>query len=157
MTEYRTSRRNFLATVGAAGTASMLASSAEAAATLGTAGKGALAIDGGTPVRKEMLHYRDYGPQFYDDVEKQELMDVLESKYPFRWWGENSKVLQFENGTALGMSHRWNGGQSLTSAPNGQHVGSARLERSGRPEWSRDSIPSGSSVRPLGETHCVVP
>ena len=37
-----------------------------------------------------------FGPQFYDDVEKKELMEVLESKYPFRWWGENSKVLQFE-------------------------------------------------------------
>ena len=28
-----------------------------------------------------------YGPQFYDDVEKRELLDVLESKSPFRWRG----------------------------------------------------------------------
>ena len=78
----------------------MLAGSAEAAATLAAAGKGTLAIDGGTPVRKEMLQYRNYGPQFYDDVEKKELLEVLESSAPFRWRGEDSKVLQFEQAYA---------------------------------------------------------
>ena len=63
-------------------------------------GQEKLAIDGGTPVRKTALHSRPYGPQFYDDVEKQELLEVLESKYPFRWWGGKSKVLQFEKAYA---------------------------------------------------------
>ncbi|MFV1966491.1 MAG: DegT/DnrJ/EryC1/StrS family aminotransferase [Pirellulaceae bacterium] len=93
-------RREFLATVGAVGAASMVAGSAKAA-TRRVAGRSEkLAMDGGTPVRKNQLHYRHYGPQFYDDVEKNELIDVLESKYPFRWWGKNSKVLQFEQAYA---------------------------------------------------------
>ncbi len=97
-------RREFLGTVGAAGAASILAGSAAGAI---DADPGKLAIDGGTPIRKQQLHYRPYGPQFYDDVEKQELIDVLDSKYPFRWWGKNSKVLQFEQAYAshIGVKH----------------------------------------------------
>jgi 8-amino-3,8-dideoxy-alpha-D-manno-octulosonate transaminase len=100
MNEYLSSRRDFLATVGVAGTASMLAGSAEAAESLAVADKGKLAIDGGAPVRKGTLHYRNYGPQFYDDVEKKELLEVLESGSPFRWEGKDSKVLQFEQAYA---------------------------------------------------------
>ncbi len=92
-------RRQFLATVGAAGAASMLAGSAETVASPAD-GKEKLAINGGTPVRKSQLHYRPYGPQFYDDAEKKELIDVLESKAPFRWRGPGSKVLQFEKAYA---------------------------------------------------------
>jgi len=90
------SRREFLATVGAAGAASIVAGSAGAAAD----DKAKLAIDGGTPIRKGQLSYRPYGPQFYDDVEKRELIEVLESKAPFRWRGADSKVLQFEQAYA---------------------------------------------------------
>ena len=93
------SRRQFLATIGAAGAASALTGSAETVASLAE-GKAKLAINGGTPVRKTQLRYRPYGPQFYDDVEKQELLDVLESKAPFRWRGTESKVLQFEKAYA---------------------------------------------------------
>ena len=54
-------------------------------------------MDGGEPVRPTPLSARPYGPQFYDDIEKQELLDVLESKVPFRWSrGPSSKVLAFE-------------------------------------------------------------
>ena len=56
-------------------------------------------------MRKTQLRYQHYGPQFYDEVEKRELLDVLESKYPFRWWGANSKVLQFERAYADHMAH----------------------------------------------------
>ena len=100
-------RREFLATVGAAGAASILAGSDATPASLAAEGQQKLAIDGGTPVRKTPLGSRPYGPQFYDDVEKQELIDVLESKYPFRWWGGNSKVLQFEKAYAahIGVKH----------------------------------------------------
>lgn len=94
-------RRQFLETVGALSAATLLAGAATAR------GAEKLAIDGGSPVRKAALHSRPYGPQFYDDVEKQELIDVLESRYPFRWWGGNSKVLQFEKAYAkhLGVKH----------------------------------------------------
>ena len=93
-------RRDFLATVGAAGAASIVAGSVEAVASPAVESPEKLAIDGGTPVRTSGLHYRPYGPQFYDDVEKQELIDVLESKAPFRWRGAQSKVLQFEQAYA---------------------------------------------------------
>ncbi len=93
-------RREFLATVGAAGAASILAGSDGTRKGLAAEGQQKLAIDGGTPVRKTPLSSRPYGPQFYDDVEKQELLDVLDSKYPFRWRGEKSKVLQFEKAYA---------------------------------------------------------
>ncbi len=101
MTKRVANRREFLGTVGAAGAVSVLAGTtmgAPSPATAAAAGK--LAIDGGEPIRTETLYSRPYGPQFYDEVEKQELIDVLDSKYPFRWWGENSKVLQFEQAYA---------------------------------------------------------
>jgi 8-amino-3,8-dideoxy-alpha-D-manno-octulosonate transaminase len=99
-------RREFLQTVGALGAASVFTGSSEARANFAE-GKEKLAIHGGSPVRKSALHSRPYGPQFYDDVEKQELLEVLESKFPFRWWGAKSKVLQFEKAYAayLGVKY----------------------------------------------------
>jgi 8-amino-3,8-dideoxy-alpha-D-manno-octulosonate transaminase len=107
MTKPTKNRREFLTTVGAAGAASMVAGSAGTVAGLAAEGKEKLAIDGGTPVRKTQLRYRPYGPQFYDDVEKQELIDVLQSKAPFRWRGGDSKALQFEKAYAahIGVKH----------------------------------------------------
>jgi 8-amino-3,8-dideoxy-alpha-D-manno-octulosonate transaminase len=95
-------RREFMATVGAA---SIVAGSA--GTTVGSDGKGKLAIDGGTPVRKAPLHYQPYGPQFYNETEKSEILDVLESRKPFRWWKSDSKVLQFEKAFAahIGVSY----------------------------------------------------
>jgi 8-amino-3,8-dideoxy-alpha-D-manno-octulosonate transaminase len=52
-----------------------------------------------------------YGPQFYDDKEKQELLDVLESGSPFRWYGPGKsvpgKVLAFEREFAARMASRY--------------------------------------------------
>ncbi len=100
-------RREFLATVGAAGGASILVGAGGTRASLPAEGTEKLAIEGGTPVRKTQLRSRPYGPQFYDDVEKQELIEVLESKAPFRWRGGDSKVLQFEKAYAahIGVKH----------------------------------------------------
>lgn len=90
-------RREFLATVGAA---SFIAGPAGAAVNIGTDSKEKLAIDGGTPVRKTPLQYQPYGPQYYNEVEKREILSVLESRKPFRWWKSNSKALEFEKAFA---------------------------------------------------------
>ncbi|MCU0961558.1 MAG: aminotransferase class I/II-fold pyridoxal phosphate-dependent enzyme [Pirellulaceae bacterium] len=100
-------RREFLSTLGVVGGTSMLMAVAGGIpdAVAGDAEK--LAIAGGTPVRESMLHAAPYGPQFYDDADKQALIEVLESRSPFRWWHDNSKVLQFEQAYAstLGVKH----------------------------------------------------
>jgi 8-amino-3,8-dideoxy-alpha-D-manno-octulosonate transaminase len=38
-------------------------------------------------VRATMLEPKLSGPQYYDEEEKRELVDVLENRSPFRWWG----------------------------------------------------------------------
>jgi len=100
MNEPTRNRRQFLETVGAVSAASIVAGTVGAGASLGAEGKEKLAIDGGTPVRKTPLRYQSYGPQFYDEVEKREILEVLESRRPFRWWKGESKALQFEQAYA---------------------------------------------------------
>lgn len=125
MSESMASRREFLATVGVAGAASLAAGSS--VATNGFAAeKEKLAIDGGTPVRKTPLRYQAYGPQFYDDVEKQELIEVLQSKQPFRWRGEGSKVLQFEQAYAKHLGVKYALG--VTSGTTALYTAMAALE-----------------------------
>ena len=119
-------RREFLATIGALGTASILTGSTGAGTSLAAEGEGKLALEGGTPVRKTALHYRPYGPQFYDDVEKQELIEVLDSKYPFRWWGGKSKVLQFEKDYAAHLGVKYALG--VTSGTTALYTAMAALE-----------------------------
>jgi dTDP-4-amino-4,6-dideoxygalactose transaminase len=96
MSQSRSSRREFLETLGAAGAASMLAGSAGAPASAAAPDAEKLALDGGPPVRKNRLGARNFGPQFYDEVEKRELLEVIDGKNPFRWSARPSKVLQFE-------------------------------------------------------------
>ncbi len=117
-------RRDFLAAVGALSAASLGASAAATAAE--GAGSEQLAIDGGAAVRSTPLRSRPYGPQFYDDVEKKELLEVLESKYPFRWWGGDSKVLQFERAYAahIGAKHAL----AVTSGTTALYTAMAALE-----------------------------
>lgn len=100
-------RREFITTVGAVSAASMLSTPNQTRPVMAADEVQKLAVDGGTPVRTNTLNYRPYGPQFYDEVEKQELIDVLDSKSPFRWRGPNSKVLQFEQAYAkhIGVKH----------------------------------------------------
>jgi 8-amino-3,8-dideoxy-alpha-D-manno-octulosonate transaminase len=56
------------------------------------------AIEGGTPVRATPLRAGYWGSQFYDEKERIQLLDVLDSQSPFRWYGPGkpAKVLQFE-------------------------------------------------------------
>jgi 8-amino-3,8-dideoxy-alpha-D-manno-octulosonate transaminase len=120
-------RREFLEAIGALGAGAFFAASAGFAAS-SFPGEGAekLAIAGGTPVRKNRLHSPPYGPEFYDDVEKRHLLDVLESKSPFRWRGEASKVLQFEKAYAahLGVKHAL----AVTSGTTALYTAMAALE-----------------------------
>jgi 8-amino-3,8-dideoxy-alpha-D-manno-octulosonate transaminase len=67
------------------------------------------AIEGGAPVRSTPLRAGYWGTQFYDDKERAELMDVLEAKSPFRWYGAQTptKVLQFEKEFAARMQTKF--------------------------------------------------
>lgn len=49
------------------------------------------------------------GPQFFDEREQEALLDVLESRSPFRYWGpgQPKKVLQFEESFAKYMGARF--------------------------------------------------
>ena len=67
------------------------------------------AIDGGTPVRSTPLRAGYWGSQYYDDKERAELLDVLESQSPFRWYGTGKplKVLTFEKEFAARMRTKY--------------------------------------------------
>ncbi len=95
-----TSRRHFLEAMGAAGAVSMLRGGGWASPSAEAAEAEKLAIDGGQPVREGTLSASPYGPQFYDEQEEHELIEVLRSRSPFRWWHSGSKVLQFEEALA---------------------------------------------------------
>ncbi len=88
-------RRRFLAAATGLASAAWVGKSALSAAAPAnaapTAVAGRLAIDGGPPVRSTMLEAKLSGPQYYDDEEKRELVDVLENRSPFRWWGLDAK------------------------------------------------------------------
>ena len=126
MNDAKNSRRDFFARVSAVGAASMLAGTGAASGSRAAEGQAKLAIDGGTPVRKTVLGSRPYGPQFYDEVEKQEVLEVLDSKNPFRWWHSSSKVLQFEKAYAehIGVKHAL----AVTSGTTALYTAMAALE-----------------------------
>ncbi|HVN82526.1 MAG TPA: DegT/DnrJ/EryC1/StrS family aminotransferase [Terriglobia bacterium] len=86
-------RRKFLAAAtGLASTAWLAKGAHGAPAPVTSAGTSdRLALEGGTPVRASMLEAKLSGPQYYDDAEKRELVEVLENRSPFRWWGLNAK------------------------------------------------------------------
>ncbi len=50
-----------------------------------------------------------WGTQFYDEQERVQLREVLEAKFPFRWYGANppAKVLQFEKEFAARMQTKF--------------------------------------------------
>jgi dTDP-4-amino-4,6-dideoxygalactose transaminase len=90
-------RRKFLAGAAAATGASRAATK--------------LAISGGAPVRTKPLKAGFWGPQYYDDKEQQQLMDVLTTRRPFRWYGPGAeppmKVATFEKEFAARMQTRY--------------------------------------------------
>lgn len=124
MREPVTNRRQFLETLGSA---SILVGSGVPLRNLAAGAVEKLALDGGEPVRKSRLSARPYGPQFYDDVEKRELLQVLESRVPFRWSrGESSKVLAFEKEYAAHLGAKFALG--VTSGTAALYTAMAALE-----------------------------
>lgn len=77
MSENLTNRRKFLETIGSAGAASLLVGSGMLGSAR-AAEKEKLALDGGSPVRTTRLHAPNTGPQFFDEAERKELMEVVE-------------------------------------------------------------------------------
>jgi len=65
--------------------------SARSAVTPDAAAPARLAIDGGSPVRATKLQANFSGPLYYDDEERRELLDVLDRRAPFRWYGIGPK------------------------------------------------------------------
>jgi len=126
MTKMPPNRREFLQSIGAVGAVSVLASSGSPTTSLAAEGGEKLAINGGTPVRKPALSSGPYGPQYYDDVEKQELLEVFESKSPFRWRGEQSKVLKFERAYASHIGVKY--AMGVTSGTTALYTAMAALE-----------------------------
>ncbi|MCC6858915.1 MAG: DegT/DnrJ/EryC1/StrS family aminotransferase [Bryobacterales bacterium] len=109
-------RRSFLATAAAA------AGAAQAAPQL--------AVDGGKPVREKPLRADYFGTQFYDDKERQELLDVWETRRPFRWYGTGNKppmkVATFEKEFAARMQTRY--ALAVTSGTTALQAAMAALE-----------------------------
>src|SRR6266571_3443061 len=70
-----------------------------------------LAISGGAPVRTKPLKAGFWGPQYYDEKEQQQLMDVLNTRRPFRWYGPGAeppmKVATFEKDFAARVETRY--------------------------------------------------
>ncbi len=65
----------------------------------------------GNNARSTPLKADFWGTQYYDDKERQQLMDVLVSRQPFRWYGSGStppmKVATFEKEFAARMQTRY--------------------------------------------------
>jgi len=102
------------------------------AAAAGARGATRLAVDGGTPVREKALRAGYWGTQYYDEKERQQLTEVLETQRPFRWYGPGPeppmKVLTFEREFAARMQTRYalavtSGTTALQAALAGLEVG----------------------------------
>jgi 8-amino-3,8-dideoxy-alpha-D-manno-octulosonate transaminase len=134
---YSINRRKFLATTTGLAASGILARHAVAAAPSASlppeALKGPLAVQGGTPVRATMLRPRSPGTQYYDEEERQEVLDVVESRSPFRWTsydrhGIPPKAINFEKEFAAHQGTRYcvgvtSGTTALITALAGLGVG----------------------------------
>lgn len=76
----------------------------------GASAASTLAVNGGKPIREKPLKANYWGPEFYDEKERAELLDVLETRSPFRWYGPGAppkKVLRFEQEFAARMGVKY--------------------------------------------------
>lgn len=93
-------------------------------------GAEALAAQGGRPVREKPLTPDYWGPQFYDEQERQQLTEVLDSGRPFRWYGRGGqppmKVATFEKEFAARMNTKF--ALAVTSGTAALEVAMAALK-----------------------------
>ena len=82
------------------------------------------------PVRSQPLHASYWGTQYYDDKEREQLTEVLNTQSPFRWYGKvpPRKVVTFEREFAQRMQTRYalavtSGTAALQCAINALEVG----------------------------------
>src|SRR5690242_3155507 len=82
------------------------------------------------PVRNQPLRASYWGSQYYDEKEREQLMDVVNTKSPFRWYGKIQplKVLTFEKEFAQRMGTRYalavtSGTAALQCAVNALEIG----------------------------------
>jgi 8-amino-3,8-dideoxy-alpha-D-manno-octulosonate transaminase len=108
-------RRGFLAAAAAAGV-------------WGAEASPELAQDGGTPVRTRPLSGPNWGPEYYDDQERTQLQEALDSHNPFRFNNppDKSKVALFEAAYAARMQTKY--ALAVTSGTAALHVAMAALE-----------------------------
>ncbi len=81
-----------------------------AATAMAAAADSRLAEEGGAPVRATPLTSPNWGPEYYDSKEFGELVDVVQSRKPFRWGNgadQRLKVLTFEREFARRMQTRF--------------------------------------------------
>src|SRR5689334_20209830 len=90
------------------------------------------AADADRPVRPTPLVSDYWGPQYYDDKERAELLEVLDTGRPFRWYGRGSqppmKVATFEKEFAARMQTKFalgvtSGTAALQTAVNALQIG----------------------------------
>ncbi|HEY3454361.1 MAG TPA: DegT/DnrJ/EryC1/StrS family aminotransferase [Bryobacteraceae bacterium] len=82
------------------------------------------------PVRNQPLRASYWGSQYYDDKEREQLMDVVNNQSPFRWYGKVQplKVVTFEKEFAQRMGTRYalavtSGTAALQCAVNALEIG----------------------------------
>jgi len=88
-------------------------------------------VDGSDrPVRNQPLRASYWGTQYYDDKEREQLMDVVNTQSPFRWYGKVQplKVVTFEKEFAQRMETRYalavtSGTAALQGAVNALEIG----------------------------------
>lgn len=112
-------RRSFVAAVAGAAAESGQASSQ-------------LASDGGKPVRETLLAPKWFGPEQYGEEERRELIEVLDTRRPFRFYAADRqqpmKVLTFEKEFAARMGTRYalavtSGSAALLTAVGALRIG----------------------------------
>lgn len=101
-------------------------------ATLAAAASTAPAQETTSPVRQKPLVSDYWGPQYYDDQERAQLLEVLETGRPFRWYGRGSeppmKVATLEKEFAARMQTKFalavtSGTAALQTAVNALQIG----------------------------------
>jgi 8-amino-3,8-dideoxy-alpha-D-manno-octulosonate transaminase len=103
---------------------------AAATAAAATAGAKPPKAASGSPVRNQPLRASYWGTQYYDENERAQLTDVLNTQSPFRWYGKVQplKVATFEKEFAQQMQTRYalavtSGTAALQCAVNAVEVG----------------------------------